>query len=564
MKFIIQKKLFAFCVSLLVLTIAAPLDMAGQQSVLKKATKSLFVLNTFDDAGRLLGSSKGFYVGSQGEALSCYEPMRGASRAVVIGADGKEHAVECILGANETYNVVKFKVADTKSVPVQLATTTIPVGGRAWMLSGKDVKKAAGGTVRKVEKFKGQNDYYTLAMSIPTGTEGSPLFNDEGRVVGLMERPLSESDTLSYAVSALFADSLTIKGLSINDASLRAIKIKKDLPQQLEQAVVTLYLASSIQDSTAYDEMIEDFVRRFPTAPDGYYYRALRAYQRDDFEAVQNDMELSIRMSEQKDAPHYSYSRFIYEKVLFKPQLPYESWTLDKALSEAVDAYAFSPQPAYRHQQALILFAQQKYQDAAQVYTELLQGPMRSPELFHEASRCHVMMGDTLSQLALLDSAVAMFDRPYLRNAAPYLLARSQALLDAGKFRQAVLDMNAYEELMRGQLNDRFYYLRHQADLGGRLYQQALNDINKAIELRPDYDVYLSEKASLLIRVGMLDEAIETASQLITLSPSQSDGYLFLGLAQCIKGQKSEGLSNLQKAVEKGDPQAAELMKRYQ
>ena len=90
-----------------------------------------------------------------------------------------------------------------------------------------------------------------------------------------------------------------------------------------------------------------------------------------------------------------------------------------------------------------------------------------------------------------------------------------------------------------------------------------MNDINKAIELEPAEPTYYGEKASLQIRVGMHKEAIETAQQLIRLSPEQSDGYLFLGIAQCLTNQKAEGSKNLQKAKELGNDQAQSLIDKY-
>ena len=64
--------------------------------------------------------------------------------------------------------------------------------------------------------------------------------------------------------------------------------------------------------------------------------------------------------------------------------------------------------------------------------------------------------------------------------------------------------------------------------------------------------------------MGMHDEAIATAKECIGLDANNSDGYLFLGLAQCLKGQKAEGISNLQRAKELGDPQADSLIEKYQ
>ena len=188
---------------------------------------------------------------------------------------------------------------------------------------------------------------------------------------------------------------------------------------------------------------------------------------------------------------------------------------------------------------------------------------MRSAELFYTASLCKQQLKDTTAQLALMDSCVAQFNKPYLKEAAPYLLGRAQLLMDMGRYRQAVTDLNDYESLMAAQVNSNFYYMRYRAEVEGRLYQQALNDIEKAITMTPQSDLYYSEKAALLVRVGYYDDAVETAKICIQLAPDHSDGYLFMGLAQCLKGEKAEGVKNLQKAKELGDAQADDLIEKY-
>ena len=248
---------------------------------------------------------------------------------------------------------------------------------------------------------------------------------------------------------------------------------------------------------------------------------------------------------------------------MYLSQEPYEPWSLDKALSEAREAEKLNPLAIYRHQQAAILFAQKKYGESADIYNALFSSELRSPELFYEASRCKAAQKDTLGQIALLDSCLATFNQPYLKEAAPYLLARAQVLMDANQNRKAVTDLNEYEKLMVATVNDRFYYLRFQAEVGGRLFQQALNDIDQAIKMNPQYDLYYAEKASLQVRVGLYDEAIATANECVKIAPDHSDGYLFLGIAQCQKGLKADGLKNLQKARELGDSQADALIEKY-
>lgn len=535
----------------------------SQPSWVKKTAKSVFTLKTFDAAGSLIGSAGGVFVGENGEALSSFEPFRGAYTAVVIDAAGKEYPVEMILGANSTYDVVKFRVSVKKSQPVLLSTANAAEGTAVWLLPFRATKDAIGGTVSKAETFGNNYAYYTVRMQMPDDGVGLPLLSDDGLLLGLMQRPAVQGDTLSYAVSALFADSLKMNGLSINEPALRATHVKKALPDDVKQAQLSLFMAPSSLDSAACADLVDDFIRKFPTEQDGYITRAQLAAEAERFADADADMQQALKVGERKDEAHYSFSRLIYQVLMQSSENPYEKWSLDKAMAEAEAAYTENPMPLYRQQQAYVLYGQKKYAEASSVYETLYNSDLRSPDLFLEGATCKLMQTDTLAYLALLDSAVSLFSQPYLKEAAPYLLTRAQARMEAGKYRDAVNDLNDYEKLMMTQINDRFYYLRFQAEQGGRIFQLALNDIAKAIELNPNQEVYYAEKASLEVRVGLYDEAIETARKCIALVPSYSDGHLFLGLALCLKGDKAEGVKSLQRAKELGDAQADALIEKY-
>lgn len=547
---------------LLILLGVMPLVAMAQPSWVKKATKSVFTLKTFAEDGSLIGSSNGFFTSDKGDAVSNYTPFKGASRAVVIDASGKELPVVSIVGVNDMYDVVKFRV-NGKTQPLAISSATTPVSSQVWLLPYHEVKNVPAGTIRKAETFQGEYEYYTVALTMPANTVSTPLINQAGEVVGLMQQPATDKDTLSYAVSARFADSLRISGFGMNEAALLQTKIKKELPDDQKEAVLALYMASSRQDSASYVNMVEDFIRKFPKASDGYMYRAQIEASSNNFAAAEKDMETAISNSTQKDDTHYNYARMIYNKIIFQADVPYDNWTLDKALEEIRLANTLNPQPTYRQMEANILFGQKKYSEAYDIYTELANTNLKGAEVYFSAARCKEMLKDSTAMLALLDSAMNCFTKPYLKEAAPYLWARAQARLQAKKYRDAIADMNDYEELMVANINDNFYYLRHQAEVDGRLYQQALNDITRAIVMNPKETFYYAEKASLEIRVGLYDNAIATAKESITIDANDSDGYLFLGVAQCLKGNKKEGIPNLQKAKDMGNLQAEALIQKY-
>ena len=534
----------------------------AQPSWVKKATKSVFTLKTFAADGSLIASSNGFFTGENGEAVSSFSPFKGASRAIVIDAQGKETAVESILGANDIYDVARFRVASSKTQPLPLCTTTMPEGSTVWLLPYHETKQLLSGPIRKAEKFMGNYDYYTVAIASPQHVENCPLLNEAGEVIGLVQPSAVANDSLSYAISVIFADSLRMNGFSISEPVFKQTQIKKALPSDIKEANVALFLASSKNDSLAYAELVDDMISQFPAAPDGYTYKAQLAASSGDFASADHYMSEAIRVSDPKDEAHYNFARLIYDKQIYQPD-GYESWTFDKGLAEVREAIAISPVPSYRQLEADILFAQKQYGEAYDIYIQLTQSAMRNAELFYSAAKCKALQRDTTAMLSLLDSCVNTFSKPYFKEAAPYLWERAEARRAAGRYRDAVADMNEYEKLMSAEVNETFYYIRHQTHIQARLYQQALNDINRAIQMNPKETLYYAEKASLEVRVGLYDEAIATSKECIAVDPNASDGYLFLGLAQCLKNNKKEGIENLRKAKELGDPQADALIEKY-
>lgn len=553
-----MKRTTIFCCLLII-----AVSVIAQPSWTKSATKSVFTLKTFAADGSMIASTNGFYTGPRGEAISNFTPFKGASRAIIIDAQGKEYQVTSILGANDMYDVVKFRVGVSKSQPLSVSTTMSPVGSTVWLLPYHEVKNLSNGTVHKAETIFDEYAYYTVAMSMTENLVSCPLLNEEGEVIGMMQQPASLKDTLSYAVSARFVDSLKITGITYNSSTYQQTLIKKELPINLKEANLALYLSASQLDSAAYVALIDDFIQQFPSAPDGYTARALQASANGRYAEAQRDMEQAIKCSTAKDDAHFTYARMIYNKEIYQADQTFSDWNLDKALSEIQAANSINPLPTYRQLEANILFAQKRYDEAYQIFDQLTNTELRNAEIFFGAARCKEMLKDTTSMLALLDSTLNTFNKPYLKEAAPYIWARAEARRNAGKYRDAISDMNEYEALMTANVNDNFYYVRHQTEIQGRLYQQALNDIEKALQMNPQETLYYAEKASLEIRVGMYDEAIKTAQECIGIDANNSDGYLFLGLAQCLKGNKSEGLQNLQKAQDLGDPQAATLIEKY-
>ena len=550
-------------ISMISCLLFAALSTFAQPGWVKNASRSVFTLKTFAADGSMIASSNGFFTGANGEAVSNFTPFKGAARAIVIDAQGKELQVAGIMGANDMYDVVKFRVNGNKTQSLALSSSVAPVGSMAYLLPYHEVKAVKSGPVRKAETFQGDYPYYTVALSMGENQVSCPLLDESGQVIGMMQQPAVLGDSLSYAVSARFVDSLKITGLNYFDETFKLTQVKKLMPADIKEANLVLYFAGSQSDSAEYVSLIQDFIQQFPNASDGYIYRAQQETAGGDFAAAERDMEQALKFADPKDDAHFNYARIIYNKEIYQSAQPYAGWSLDKALQQIQSAISIKSLPTYRQLEGDIRFAKQQYDEAYEIYNSLLSTNLRSAELFFAAARCKEMQKDTTAMLALMDSTINMFSKPYLKEAAPYLWARANARRNAGKYRDAINDMNEYENLMKATIDDNFYYVRHQTEIQGRLFQQALNDINRAIQMNPQETLYYAEKASLEVRVGLFDDAIATSTESISINPEDSDGYLFLGLAQCLKGNKKEGIPNLQKAKDMGNTQAETLIEKY-
>lgn len=548
--------LFAACVCCMV--------NAQPDKWVKKASKAVFTLKTFNADGSLIGSGNGFFITADGVAVSSYTPFRGAAKAVVIDAMGKEYEVKSIIGANDVYDIAKFRVDATKCQTLRTAPAAVE-NTSLWLLpyNAKNAYSCTAAKVKSVQKVQNDYDYYTLEATAPENTVGCPYLNANGEVVGIQQQSSSDDNTTQYAVGAAFATGLKMTGLSLNDPALKATSIKKDLPDELDQAILTLYLASTLGDAQSFVGLVDDFIAKFPQAPDGYSYKAQIMAAQDNYPEADKYMKLAIDNATDKAEARYNYAKMMYQNLIYFYDSASHAWSYEQALEQAEQAVALDPQLPYLTQKAQLLFACKRYADSYAAFQDVIGKGGRTAECFYGAARCKEQLNDTTACLALLDSAVATFSKPYLKEAAPYIYARAQALAESGKYRLAVNDYNEYENLMISQVNSEFYYIRSQVEAKARLFQQALNDLDKAIDKSPDILLYRSEKASLQIRVHLLDQAIETASECIRLFPDASDGYLFLGLAQCLKGDKVQGVGNLLKAKDLGDAQADVLIEKY-
>lgn len=564
-----RKKVFL----MLALCLLAQWSVAQSPKWVEKAKRAVFSVVTYDENDKILNTGNGFFVTEDGVALSDYTLFKGAQRAIVMNSEGTQMPVVSIMGANDMYDVVKFRVGITsKKVPaLALATVNPPVDVTVYILpySTQKDRSYTSGQVKAEDKFSDKYYYYTLNVHLKDKMVSCPVMTEEGQVFALTQKSSGkDTATICYAVDANFAMAQAVNAFSFSDMSLKNIGIKKALPDTEETALVFLYMASSQLSSEKYSQLLDDFVAQYPNSADGYVRRATQQIYVSQDEAsmakVVADMDKALDVANKKDDVYYNRAKLIYNYILGQPEKVYKDWSYDRALEEIKKAIAIEELPVYVQLEGDIEFAKQNYAAALVCYEKVNQTNLVSPATFFSTAKTKELMKAPVQDvLALMDSCMSRFTEPYTTEAAPYLLERARVRMDANQARGAILDYDAYYKAVKGNVNDVFYYYREQAAMKAKQFQRALDDMAKAIELNPKELTYYAELAVVNMRVGRNEAALKALQDALAIDPKYAEAYRLMGIAHLQMKKKQEACENFAKAKELGDPNVDELIQKH-
>ena len=544
-------------VALLVSSLFAYSKPPKKVATMRDAVVSVLVYKN----GELLRSGVGVFVGGAGELISSHSLFLDCDSAVTVDPRGVVRPVQRVLGADELYDCIRLSVLpDKKLKPMELSAAQVANGEKVYMVAYGAKKSGAieEAVVEKRDTIAGSHLYYTVALPYRESYISAPLVDAEGRLVAFLQSVEGEDSLHSFALAASYAKELAMKATNYNSERFSRIGIKKALPSTEEEALSCLLLQSFSSDSAAYKNVIDDFMAAYPGSYQGYLHLAeYNATQAKNYPAALSGWEKALALSESDAEIYYRKANTIYSQKLYLDSTANAIFPLDSALQDVTKALALDNQPAYTRLKGDILYTQRNYSAAFDCYSALTSTNLVSADVYMLAANCKEILGDVDAAILHLDSAIATFGRVPVAAMAPYVMNRGLVKNRARRYREAVLDYNAYANLLNSNVNANFYYLREQAEYNGKMYRQALADIGVALIMEPDNVLFLLEKGRVCYRVNLIDEALPALEKAVKLSPENPDAYYLLARCQMIKGEKAAAKENLLKAQKYGHPSAA-------
>lgn len=313
------------------------------QTDMKNAYKALLQLTAYDAEGKVLHKGTALFIDEKGTCAASYSLLVGAYRAEVADFKGNVYPIHRILGAGNTYDLVKFSVENVRKhewLPVTNEDKVLPGISLSLLHYTTDKKaKPLSTIVTKVDEY-GDYKYFHISAPNDSAHFGCPLVDENGNFIGLVQQSVGKNDSTACAIDSRFIGTLNIVSRSAMNSDLLAIHLPKALPEDEKEALTYLSMLTA-SDTANVLTSINDFIAVYPENPEGYVQRAALHSTHGDYASSEADFEKAVEKSKvsdasfTEDAVRSEWSKTIYQKALYQPEPAFKDWNFKRAAEEA-------------------------------------------------------------------------------------------------------------------------------------------------------------------------------------------------------------------------------------
>ncbi len=155
-----------------------------------------------------VGSGSGFHIGD-GNIVTNYHVIDGASAARVVTHDGKQHSIS-IVGSNERADISVLRINNTRYKRLRFGDSDeLKVGQKVIAIGnpgGLDFTVTQGIVSATDREDERRNEYTQIDVPINPGNSGGPLINSEGEVVGVNTLKIRGFEGVGFALDSNYVD----------------------------------------------------------------------------------------------------------------------------------------------------------------------------------------------------------------------------------------------------------------------------------------------------------------------------------------------------------------------
>ena len=173
-------------------------------SIIKRIEPSTVIVFTYDNKGNFLRLGSGFFIGQNGDIVTNYHTLKGASYVEVKTSYGKTHPMTYIVAEDEQGDLIRFSI----DIPSQYVhplplSVALPEVGEKIIVYGSPLgleKTVSDGIISAIREVPGYGKLIQITAPISPGSSGSPVLNMKGEIIGIATFQFIEGQNLNFAI----------------------------------------------------------------------------------------------------------------------------------------------------------------------------------------------------------------------------------------------------------------------------------------------------------------------------------------------------------------------------
>ena len=173
-------------------------------SLIKRIKPSTVIIFAYDDKGEFLKLGSGFFISQNGDVITNYHVIQGASSAEIKTADEKTYPITYIVAGDEQNDIIRLSVNIPSQYVYPLSLSkTIPEVGERIIVYGSPLgleNTVSDGIVSAIRDIPDYGRIIQITAPISPGSSGSPVLNLRGEVIGIATFQIIEGQNINFAI----------------------------------------------------------------------------------------------------------------------------------------------------------------------------------------------------------------------------------------------------------------------------------------------------------------------------------------------------------------------------
>lgn len=194
-------------------TISATTKELSATEIAKKCLPAVFYIELYNSTGTAYASGSGFFINSDGLAVTNFHVIDGASSAKIMTSDGAVYNVAGVYDYNEEYDLALLQITGSGFPYLELGdSSTVVTGATVYAIGspkGLDNTFSQGIVSNASRKFTDSVvNFIQIDAAISHGSSGGALINTSGQVIGVTAAGRDDAQNINFAVPVNLIPSL--------------------------------------------------------------------------------------------------------------------------------------------------------------------------------------------------------------------------------------------------------------------------------------------------------------------------------------------------------------------